>query len=149
MENNNQYTINKLNHLIAIAEDGKEGYENAAKNIEDVSMKSSFMRLSQQRDHYAAQLRTFVKELSGDAENEGGGVLGVLHRAWIDVKATFTSGDSDAIINACITGEETAVNDYKSIMDDAMVSQSFKHTISIQLGEIEEALLNLKSKVSA
>ena len=149
MENNNQYTIDKLNHLIAIAEDGKEGYENAAKNIDDVSMKSSFIRLSQKRDHYAEQLRTFVKELSGDAENEGGGVLGVLHRAWIDVKATFTSGDSDAIINACITGEETAVNDYKSIMDDAMVSQSFKHTISIQLGEIEEALLNLKSKVSA
>ena len=148
MENNKEYTIDKLNHLIAIAEDGKEGYENAAKNINDKNIKSSFMLLSQDRAQYATQLRRQVYQLTGEAETKGGGPAGLLHRVWMDVKSVFTSGDEEAIMNACITGEEAAVAAYKELLSDDKIAASHKVVIVEQLHGIEQALAKLNGNTT-
>ncbi len=149
MDNNNDYTVDKLNHLIAIAEDGKEGYENAAKNIDSEVLKHSFALLSQDRAQYATQLRRQVYQLTGEAETKGGGPAGALHRVWMDLKSIFTGGGSDAIVNACITGEETAVKEYAEVLNDSKVFENNKQIIAEQLHSIQQALLNLKSYVNA
>jgi uncharacterized protein (TIGR02284 family) len=148
MENSNQNIIEKLNHLIAIAEDGKEGYENAAKDVEDSAIKSSFLLFSEERSHYATQLREIVHELNGKAEDNGGGSVGSLHRIWMDLKSTFTSGDKDAIINACITGEDAAVKEYKLVLNDSTIPESCKPLIEEQLNGIEKALANITSHIN-
>ena len=147
--NNNDYTVDKLNHLIAIAEDGKEGYENAAKDIDSEVMKHSFTLLSQDRAQYATQLRKQVYQLTGEAENNGGGAVGAIHRVWMDIKSAFTGGGTDAIINTCITGEEAAVKDYTEVLNDLKVHENHKVIIAEQLHGIQQALLNLKSYVNA
>lgn len=47
MDNSNDYTIQKLNHLINILEDGKEGYQSASENIKDETLKNNFLLYSQ------------------------------------------------------------------------------------------------------
>lgn len=145
--NNNKNTNEKLNHLITIAEDGKEGYENAAKNVKDPAIKTSFLLFAQERSVYASQLREIVHQLKGEAEEEGGNSKGTMHRVWIDLKAIFTSGDTDAISNACITGEEAAIKEYKLVLDDAEIPESCKPLIGAQLSGIEEALASIRVNV--
>jgi len=145
MQSNNNYAVGKLNHLINIAEDGKEGYKNAAEDVKDSAVKSSFLIYSQDRSGYASELRQIVAQLNGDAEDKGGDSLGSLHRVWMDIKSTFTSGDTVAIINACITGEEAAIKEYKLVLDDAEIPESCKPLVGKQLSGIQQALLNIKS----
>ena len=147
MENSNKYTIDKLNNLIDMSEDGKEGYENAAENVKDEAMKSSFLLFANERASNTMQLRQIVQQLNGSPEDKGGDSAGTLHRVWMDLKSIFTSGDTDAIINACITGEEAAIKEYKSVLDDVEVSQSCKPLVGRQLSDIEQALASIKSKV--
>lgn len=147
MENSNQNTTEKLNNLIAIAEDGKEGYENAAKDVKDDAIKSSFLLYAHDRSVYASQLREIVHELNGEAEDKGGDAKGSLHRVWMDVKSAFTSGDVDAIINACITGEEAAIKEYKLVLNDSLIPESYKPVIGKQLNGIEQALASITSHV--
>ena len=147
MEINSDYIVDKLNHLIAIAEDGKEGFANAANHIDDDELKISFMELSHERANYATQLRKEVRILTGDVESKGGGPIGMLHRIWIDLKAIFTGGDRDAIINACITGEEFALNEYQEALGDGNISENHKQLISEHLLGINQSLARLLLKV--
>ncbi len=146
MENYNQETNDKLNRLIDIAEDGKKGYENAAEEVENTALKNSFLLFAEERSNYASQLREIVNQLQGDAEGHGGDTTGSLHRVWIGLKAAFTSVD-DSIINACITGEEAAIKEYKLVLNDPLVNESCKPLIGGHLNGIERALLTIKSRI--
>ncbi len=81
MENSNQQIIDMLNHLITIAEDGKEGYKHAAADVKDSTMKNIFEKYSHQREGYIFQLQQQVGKLSSSAAHNGG-PLGALHRTW-------------------------------------------------------------------
>jgi len=148
MESKNKYAVGKLNHLINIAEDGKEGYKKAAEDVEDPVIKSSFMNYSQERSAYTSELRQIVEQLDGDAEDKGGDSLGSLHRVWLDIKSTFTGGDTVSIINACTTGEEAAIKEYKLVLDDAEIPESCKPLVAKQLNGIQQALVGIKSYIS-
>jgi len=147
MENKNEETIEKLNVLIDIAEDGKEGYENAAKNVKDAATESSFLLFAKERSVYASQLREIVLQLKGEATEKGGDTKGTLHRVWINLKSIFTSGDTEAITNACITGEEAAIKEYKLVLNDSLVPESCKPIIGEQLAGIERALASIQLHV--
>jgi len=148
METTNKHTIDKLNGLIAIAEDGKKGYENAAEDVKNISFKNSFLQYSQERAHYATQLRNEVNKINGDAEGTEGGAAGSLHRVWMDLKSVFTSGDEEAIVNACVTGEEAAIKEYTMVLNDSSVIESYKPIIREQLQGIEQALESIKLHVN-
>jgi uncharacterized protein (TIGR02284 family) len=146
MESINQKTNEKLNVLINIAEDGKIGYENAAEEVKDATLKSYFLLFAKERSTYASQLRKMVNEQQGEADGSGGDTKGWLHRAWIGIKGAFTSSD-DSIINACITGEEAAIKEYNTVLDDSSILESCKPLLRGQLKGIEDALLSIKSQV--
>lgn len=147
MENTNQKVIDTLNHLIAIAYDGKNGYTNAADAVKEEGMRNSFEHFSQERENYIIQLQQQVIRLGGEAQDNGG-PLGALHRTWIDMKSIFTSGDKDAIVNACITGEETAIKEYKDALEEPYISGNIRQLISEQLRGIESALTRIRAHVN-
>lgn len=148
MENKNIEIINKLNHLIAIAEDGRQGYKNASEDVDDSSIKSLFSRLSDERAGYSAKLRAEVRSLGEDPKDDGG-PLGAMHRVWMDLKSTFTSGDKNAIINACITGEEAAISAYEGALKEDYVVGETRNIINEQLTGIRQALDAIRAQRSA
>ncbi len=147
MENNNEKLIDKLNHLISIANDGKYGYQTAAEDIEDVMLKQLFMQYSAEREAYAEELKSRVASF-GNSSDEGGGPLGALHRTWIDLKSTLTSGDREAILKACVTGEEAAVKAYREALDEECFDSTIRQVITTQLSGIEAALNSIRSLVA-
>ena len=144
MSDRNEKAIEKLNHLIAIANDGKYGYENAAEDVSDVTLKQMFRQYSLERAGYAEDLKKEVRKLGGSPDN-GGGPLGALHRTWMDIKSTLTSGDREAILQTCITGEEAAVKAYTEAVNDEEITGNTRQLVSRQLSGIQFALNSIRS----
>jgi len=145
MNNPNSKTIDELNGLIAIAADGREGYENAAENIEDTTAKSLFRKLSQERASYVSQLQQEIISLGGEPKDSDGDMKGALHRTWLTIKSTFTGGNRSAIVNGCITGEESAIDSYKEALSNDHISGSSRDLLNHHLREIENALASIKA----
>lgn len=148
MENVSQKIISKLNHLISISEDGRYGYETAAADIKDNNMKGHLKQFAKERAWYSTQLKQQVNALGGTPETDGG-PLGALHRTWIDLKAALTSDNPEAIINACITGDESAVKHYKAALAEEYIrnAESVRNILNEQLLGLENALSILRSQV--
>lgn len=133
----------KLNHLIALAEDGKYGYESAGKDVKEATMRGLFFRLSAERGAYVKELQREVTKL-GETPKNSGGPVGALHRAWIDLKSAVTSGDKNAIIKACITGEEYALKEYQEVIDVVKTDSPLKQILISQRNGIQSALSSIK-----
>ena len=148
MENNNSKVIDKLDHLISIAEDGEKGYENAAKDVEDYEMKNLFSRLSHERSSYVRQLKAQVGTYGERIEKGNGGPLGAVHRVLMDLSSVFTSGDKDAIIKACLTGEDAALKNYKEALEETYISGKEREILSEQYIGIQNAITSIKDHMS-
>lgn len=136
-ETSNQVEI--INDLIRINNDRVEGYEKAAAQIgeNESSLRSTFLKMSQQSQGYAADLRKFVHgddEVSADETT----VAGKIYRTWMDVKAVFTGKDTKAIIGSCEYGEDAAQKAYKSALEHPEdLSSEVSSLIQIQQGELK------------
>ena len=144
MSNVNEKAIERLNHLIGIANDGKYGYENAAEDVKDETLKQMFRQYSAERGTYAEDLKREGAKLGGSPD-EGGGPLGALHRTWMDIKSTVTNGDREAILKTCITGEEAAVKAYTEAVEDENITGNTKQIVSQQLSGVQFALNSIRS----
>lgn len=136
--------ISDLEGLINICNDGKEGYDHASKATESIELQGVFLKLSAQRVSYAQELKDHISVHGGDSHNDDGGVMGSLHRSWMDFKQIFTSKDDVAILGAIDTGEKAAIEkydrciiDYPSHMDHLEMLKKQRFGIAEALREIQ------------
>ena len=144
MEMMNENLIDNLNHLVSICNDGRYGYETAAEDAGSTELKSMFMGYSAQRAQYVTELKACIRGLGGDPE-KGGGPLGALHRAWIDVKTALSSKDDKAVLGACLTGEKAAINAYDDVLNDSNCPHDIRDMLIRQRSGIQEALSKVKT----
>lgn len=143
MKNMNEEVADNLMHLLSICNDGKEGYKNAAENSETGELKALFTTYSIQRAEFADKLRTCIRQVGGDPDNERGGPLGMLHRTWIDIKTALTTKDNKAVLEACVTGEKAAVEAYDDALKNTDMSMEIRQIIMQQRSQISEALQHI------
>lgn len=139
-------TVSTFEGLISILEDGKLGYTNAAEHVDSPAIKTDFLEYARQRALFIVELQDEINRLGKSTDTSGGGPLGALHRAWIDIKSSFTSGDTEAIINACITGEEAAIEKYKMALEKEELDSNQIAIVSKQLNSIQNTLTLIKAK---
>jgi len=123
----NTTVINDLKGLVSILNDGKEGYLSASEVTDSIELKDVFLRFASQRIGYAEELKGHIALHGGNSENESGGILGILHRTWIDIKQALSSKEDEAILGAIETGEKAAIERYDELIDDE------SHTDHIEL----------------
>jgi uncharacterized protein (TIGR02284 family) len=141
-------TVKTLESLISILEDGKLGYTNAAEHVENSAMKTDFLEYARERALFIVELQDEINKLGKSTDTSGGGPLGALHRTWIDIKSSFTGGDTEAIINACVTGEEAAIEKYKMALEENDLEHNQVSIISKQLNSIQNTLSQIKMKAN-
>ncbi|EJG00443.1 ferritin-like domain-containing protein [Flavobacterium sp. F52] len=141
-------TIKTLEGLISILEDGKLGYTNAAEHVENPAMKTDFLEYARERALFIVELQNQINKLGKSTDTSGGGPLGALHRTWIDIKSAFTDGDTEAIINACITGEEAAIEKYKMALEENHLEHDQVYIVSKQLNSIQNTLSQIKMRAN-
>jgi len=141
-------TIKTLEGLISILEDGKLGYTNAAEHVENPAMKTDFLEYARERALFIVELQNQINKLGKSTDTSGGGPLGALHRTWIDIKSAFTGGDTESIINACITGEEAAIEKYKMALEENHLEHDQIYIVSKQLNSIQNTLSQIKMRAN-
>lgn len=137
--NINEKLTEVLNDLIRINNDRTEGYVNASKEAKtiDVDLQATFNTMADQSRKYAAELTSEVERLGGEAAT-GTTAGGKIHRAWIDVKATFSGKDRQALLNSCEFGEDAAQKGYKSALaSDAEISAETRNIITDQQSSLK------------
>ena len=97
--------ISTLNTLIATTIDSITGYENSAKNIDNERFREIFRQRADERQQVVEELRSEVRRLGGDPEDDGS-FLGKAHQRFEDLKAAITGRDDKAIINEVERGED-------------------------------------------
>lgn len=140
--------VKTLEGLISILEDGKLGYTNAAEHVENLAMKADFLDYARERALFIVELQDEINKLGKSTDTSGGGPLGALHRAWIDIKSSFTGGDTEAIINACVTGEEAAIEKYKMALEENHLEYNQVSIVSKQLNSIQNTLSQIKMRAN-
>ena len=148
----NDEIISDLNSLVNILNDGKKGYDSAAETTDSLELKAIFEKDSIERAAYAAELKAHIKVHGGNEDdNESGGLLGAVHRSWIDIKQAFTGNNNKSILEAIETGEKSAIEkydgfiaDYTDHADHLALLQKQRNGIQQDLNQIE----SLKSQFS-
>ncbi len=131
-----------LQKIVDICNDGVEGYEIAADKIDDGSMKTLFLRLSQQRKGFIETIKNEAHTMGIDF-NETGTAKGFFHRTWLATKSTFSSDKKDKVIEEAMTGENKALEVYAKVTADPAVPEYLQHTLGEQERLIKVAIQQL------
>jgi uncharacterized protein (TIGR02284 family) len=128
-------TIGVLNNLIETCRDGQEGFQEAAENVVRSDIKQLFTEAAMQRARFLGELQAEVRALGGDPA-DAGSVAGALHRAWIDVKGTFSGRDEESILAEAERGEDSAVEAYRDALENELPA-NLRAIISAQYADVQ------------
>ncbi|MEO8764597.1 MAG: PA2169 family four-helix-bundle protein [Ginsengibacter sp.] len=135
----NEKLTEVLNDLIRINNDRTTGYDKAseeAKSI-DVDLRATFNKMANESRKYTSQLTDEVTRMGG-APTTGTTNSGKIFRAWMDVKATFSGKDRQAILESCEFGEDAAQKAYRdALASDAEISAETRQLITDQQSSLK------------
>lgn len=134
---NQQKTAAVLNDLIQINNDRADGFERAAKDLNDehIDLKAAFEKSSAGSRKNVTELAGLVGR-QGEDPDTGNTVLGTLHRAWIDIKATFGGSDRHSILAECERGEDAIKKAYKDALQENDLGSDVRDVLLAQQQEI-------------
>jgi len=143
MENNKEI-ISDLKGLVSIINDGKEGYQSAAETTDNLELKAVFLKYVAERALYENELKAHLAKHGGDSDNDSGGILGAIHRTWIDIKEALTDKSEKALLSAVITGEKAALEKFDMAIKDNELHQDHLNLLTTQRNGIAEALKEIE-----
>jgi uncharacterized protein (TIGR02284 family) len=117
----NDEIVSVLNDLIVISRDGAEGFRTCAEDASEPALKLYFEDRAQSCENAVRRLSTEVRRHGGDPDTAGT-VKGLLHRAFIDLKAAITSRDNLAVLEECERGEDAALVAYQKALREDLPS---------------------------
>jgi uncharacterized protein (TIGR02284 family) len=144
MENNKEIT-GDLKGLINILNDGKEGYALASDTTDSAELKGVFLTYANQRSAFADELKEHLAQHGAESDNESGGILGAIHRTWIDVKQALSGKEDVAILAAIETGEQAAIEKYDAVLEDASLHADHIEILQRHRTSIREALSEVQT----
>ena len=130
--------LDQLNRLLTINHDSEKGYQEASENVKDNELKSLFLTQSRQRAEFAQILDREIRALGGEPDN-GTSLAADLHRAWINVKSTFSSNDDKATVQECHRGDQEALNEYNTVLQQTDLAASTREILLHQKESIDTA----------
>ncbi len=152
MENNNNNLIETLNDLVQINTDRTKGFENALTQLQSEGvqeeltsseLKSLFLSYIDQSRRFKMELAKEVEVLGGDTETDTS-TSGKIHRAWIDLKTTFTGHSTHSILEECEFGEDAILKAYDSALEENIPAY-IRDMLNDQLTELTEAHDEIKA----
>lgn len=143
MENNKEI-ISDLKGLIHIINDGKEGYLSASESTDNLELKTVFLKYAAERKVYEVALKAHIAKHGGESDNDDGGILGAIHRTWIDIKETLTGKSETALLGAVVTGENAALAKYDQAIHDHKLHSDHLNMLTEQRNGIADALKEIE-----
>jgi len=120
-DHNHSEEISTLNTLIATTIDSVTGYENSAKDVDSERFREMFRQRADERQRVVEELRSEVRRLGGNPEDDGS-FMGKTHQRFEDLKAAITGGDDKSIINEVERGEDYLKEKFETALDSDALS---------------------------
>ncbi|WP_420149495.1 ferritin-like domain-containing protein [Spirosoma sp.] len=130
--------LDQLNRLLTLNRDAEEGYKEASDNVKDNELKSLFLTQSGQRGEFAHEIDREIRALGGEPDN-GTSLAADLHRAWINIKTTFSSNDDKATVQECHRGDREALENYNAVLQETDLAASTRELLLRQKQSIDTA----------
>src|SRR5438093_732469 len=125
-------------HLVGALKDGEQGYKQAAEAANDSRLKSLFNDYARQRARFLAELQSTISQLGQFHLRAMGSVAGALHRAWLSLRITLSSGNDRALLAECERGEESALEEYEKAVQERL-SPPIREVLCHQYHEVKSA----------
>jgi uncharacterized protein (TIGR02284 family) len=116
-----QDEISTLNTLIATLIDSVTGYEDSAANIDNSRLQELFGDSARERQRVVEDLRSEVRRLGGNPEDDGS-FLGKTHQRFLDLKAAIAGRDEKAVINETERGEDYLKEKFETALNGGTLS---------------------------
>ncbi|PSG86419.1 ferritin-like domain-containing protein [Aurantibacter aestuarii] len=134
----------KLNALLEKTYDAEKGFKKAAENVENPALKNYFQTKAQQRYDFGHELKSEIKSYGQDVD-KGGSLTGTAHRAWMDVKAAFSTENEESMLEEAIRGEKASVNEYQEVLNETALPSTTQNILASQKSKIESGLSTIKT----
>ncbi|UKT64192.1 PA2169 family four-helix-bundle protein [Pedobacter mucosus] len=124
---NQEKTVEVLNDLIEINNDRADGFDKASADLkeENIDLKAIFDKLSSESRANVTEIAGLVGR-NGENPDTGNTILGSLHRAWIDIKASFGGDDRHSILAECERGEDAIKKAYKDALQENELGENVR-----------------------
>jgi uncharacterized protein (TIGR02284 family) len=129
-------TASVLEDLIKINNDRITGYEKALKDLkpEDSDLRMLFLKAIDQSRGIKSTLGNELQILGESIPS--GSASGSIHRAWLDLKATFTGHGRHAILASCEFGEDAIQKAYESALGSEHLPEYLSTTVLAEKQEL-------------
>lgn len=134
----------KLNELLEKNYDAEAGYKTAADNVENNALKSYFKGKALDRNDFGHELKEEMC-LHGEELEKGTSWKGDAHRAWMNLKSTFSGDQEEAVLEETIKGEKASVESYEDILKETELIPSTKIIIEKQHIKVKADLEKVKT----
>lgn len=133
--------IEALQDLVECCKDGEYGFRTSADRAERADLKSILMQRAEDFRSAGEELNRLVAACGGAAE-QGGSVLGAVHRGWVAVQATL--GDNDkAVLEGCERGQDNALARYHKALGKPLPAD-IRSVVERQLQMVQECHAQMK-----
>ncbi|WP_294331123.1 PA2169 family four-helix-bundle protein [uncultured Chryseobacterium sp.] len=143
---NNEKTVSTLNDLLNITNDRIEGFSKVEDKVWEnhSDLKTDYDQMILQSREMKSDLIRMINEHGGDADNTTS-TAGALHRAWIDVKNTFSGDKSESTLENVVFGEKAAIDAYQDALDSEDLDPECARTISDHLHHLKSSYAKFES----
>ncbi|MCY0976746.1 PA2169 family four-helix-bundle protein [Chryseobacterium wangxinyae] len=134
----NKKTVEVLNDLLKITNDRIEGFL----KVED-QLWNSYSHLKPDFDRMLSASQDIKSELIGMIRQNGGiaedtvTTAGAIHRAWIDLKNSFTGDKEKSTLENVVFGEDAAIKAYQDALDSGDLTDEVSRKVLDQLHHLK------------
>jgi len=133
-----------LNSILEKTYDAARGYANAAEITDHVDLKRWFAQQGARRTQCAATISGQMKIMHASPEFDGT-LSGDVHRGWMNLKAALSSNKDEVILEECLRGENTAIEEYNQVLNHrAELLQTIVTILEAQKDEIQIPINKIK-----
>jgi len=135
---NNENTVSVLNDLLNITNDRIEGFSKVEDKVWDThsALKNDYDQMVAQSHLMKNDLIKLISEKGGEADNTTS-TAGAFHRAWIDVKNSFSGDKDESTLENVVFGEKAAIDAYQDALDSGDLDPESTRVVSDHLHHLK------------
>ncbi len=134
---------NRLKDILEKSLDAKKGYTTAKENVSNLELKNYFDDRANERSDFAEKLQSELKTY-GENPDMSTSFTADAHRIWMNFRTALSSNDEEAILQEIIRGEEAAIEEYDTLLEETTLPKSTYDLIMKQRSRIIAALEDAK-----
>lgn len=107
--------VHDLNDILERNYDVVQGYKDAARNVENATLRNFFINQARERLKLADEIKVEIGLLQGVPVKEGS-FMGLFQRSWTNFKTSLNHENEREVCDACISGEEKSIWEYEALL---------------------------------